>query len=412
MGHQAFQAPTDIKIEGGFWGSAHIIGLVLGVIGFALWAILGLNHNVEHAAYSFLFAWSFVFSIAIGALGFVIIQHIVRAGWSTTVRRMAENMAMTLPILGVAMVVFLFVFAHDVYPWTHEDHLDAILQKKTGYLNTKFLLLRACVYTVIWTLLSWKLRRNSLLQDERHEDEDLSLSSRFIASLGMPFYALTTTFAAFDWIMSLQPHWYSTIFGVYFFAGSMLGTYTFMVLVAKSLQRNGYVKDMFTIHHYHALGKFIFGHVVFWAYIGFSQFFLIWYANIPEETEFYLHRVHHGWAPLSWLLPVFHFFIPFLFLLSRHVKRHHGALIAASIYVMIAHALDLYWLIMPMAGQNHKVDGHVHYNHFGHGMATDLCALIGWFGIFFGLFALFQRSTNLVPIGDPRLEEAVRQEQF
>jgi hypothetical protein len=221
---------------------------------------------------------------------------------------------------------------------------------------------------------------------------------------------LSQTFAAFDWLMSLQPHWYSTIFGVYFFAGSMLFTFSFMVLILLGLQKAGALRNVVTTEHYHDLGKFMFGFTVFWAYIGFSQFMIIWYANIPEEVEFYYHRLAHGWEFVSWMMPITHFFVPFLFLLSRHVKRHRTGLAVGAVWIIVMHIIDIYWLVMPnFAAHGLKVGEHAPHMHVNVG---DIGALIGVFGIFLAVFGFLLNRNSLAASGDPRFEESLAHENY
>jgi hypothetical protein len=237
------------------------------------------------------------------------------------------------------------------------------------------------------------------------ERDRISLRLRKTSAAGILLWALTLSFAAIDWVMSLQPHWYSTIFGVYFFGASILAFFAFTTLVAMGLQRGGMLKNAITTEHYHDLGKFVFGFTVFWAYIAFSQFILIWYANIPEETEFYLVRVHGGWAPMSYALPVIHFFVPFLYFMSRHVKRNRLALGAGCVWILIVHCIDLYWLILPNFG------GHGAESHFAPAW-TDGAALIGMAGAFLAVFGVFLRKSSVVCINDPRLEESLVHENY
>ncbi|MFZ9888001.1 MAG: hypothetical protein ACO3JL_10905, partial [Myxococcota bacterium] len=347
-----------------------------------------------------------VLSISLGGLIFVMIQHVVRAGWSAVIRRVAETAARSVWVMALLFLP-IAIFAHDIFPWTHEEHMDAILQKKAPYLNATFFYVRAALYFGIWIGLSWFLHKTSVSMDfgSKEENDKKQRLLWKVSSAGVLLYALSQSFAAFDWLMSLQPHWYSTMFGVYYFAGSMLGLYSFVSLVMLGLQRAGLAKTAVTTEHYHDLGKFIFGHTVFWAYIAFSQFMLIWYANIPEEVEFYYHRVHpeHGWAVLSYALPVMNFFVPFFFLLSRHVKRSRVGLVAGAVYTLIVHVLDIFWLVMPTA------EG----VHFPNSLLwIDVAALVGVGSIFLAVFAWHFSKHRVVAVSDPRIEESLVHENF
>jgi hypothetical protein len=404
MAHHV-EIPEDIDIPSSSLWSKWPIPLAVGVLGIAgTFATIGSNK--EHIAYSYLFAFMFALSIALGCLGFVLIQHAVRAGWSVTVRRIAENAAMTLPVFAILFIP-IALLAHDIFAWTHEEHLDDILKAKAPYLNLNFFYVRAAVYFVVWTGLAWFFYSKSKAQD-RGGQHALTKQMWFLSGVGILLFGLTQTFAAFDWLMSLQPHWYSTIFGVYFFAGSIIGAYAFMTLVSKGLQNAGLMKTAMTTEHYHDLGKFLFGKTVFWAYIGFSQFFLIWYANIPEETEFFIHRMHHGWGVITWAMPITHFFLPFFFLLSRHVKRHPVGIIVGAVYLMAVHIIDIYWLVMPNFGAH----GSGAAPHAFTDVWIDIAALVGVVGVFIGAFMFFLNRGKVVAIGDPRIEEALAHENF
>jgi hypothetical protein len=207
---------------------------------------------------------------------------------------------------------------------------------------------------------------------------------------------LTHTFAAFDWLMSLEPHWYSTIFGVYSFAGSLVAGFSFLAIGAVAMRRAGLLPDAFSTEHLHDLGKLLFAFTVFWAYIGFSQFFLIWYGNLPEETLFFRVRLDGGWRAVSILLAVGHFAVPFFFLLSRSVKRNASALVAASVWMLSMHLVDVYWLVLPS----------IHHQPARPGV-VDVAALLAVGGAFVAAFGRALRGHPLVPVGDPRLPESL-----
>ena len=225
---------------------------------------------------------------------------------------------------------------HDLFPWSHVEHLDEVLLKKAPYLNMQFFMIRAAIYFVIWTVIGVWFYKKSLQQDT---DSSVTRKLWKWSALSIVLFALSISFASFDWLMSLQPHWYSTVFGVYFFAGSFLAGLAFMgLMLMKSTVP-------VTKEHYQDLGKLLFGFTVFWAYIGFSQFMLYWYANIPEETEFYLMRLENGWAGISWALLLTNFLIPFFLMMSRHAKRNPKVFTLGCVWIMLAHFLDIYWLV-------------------------------------------------------------------
>ena len=435
MSH-AIERPTDITVPPtSLWAKMPLIGGVVGVAGtgFTVLAMMFGEHK-ERAFFAYLFAFVVVLSIALGALAFVLIQHVTRAGWSAVVRRVAETAMATLPLFAILFLPIAVLGFHTLYPWSHET--DKFLEAKRWWLGadlgngsgSKFYL-RAVIFFGIWTLLSQLLYRWSLAQDtlgDNKETRDAITYKLWTLSAGGIFlFALSQSFAAVDWLMSLQPHWYSTMFGVYFFAGSMIGFYAFLALVCMSLQKNGMLTRAITTEHYHDIGKFSFGHTVFWAYIAFCQFMLIWYANIPEETEYYMMRMEGGWSKISLALPIVNFFIPFLMLLSRHVKRSRLGLMIGSIYLLVVHTLDLYWAVMPNVGAHGgdqhgpaaEAAGHAaavvahHGPHFSIEL-VDVTALVGISGLFLAAFAFLLARNKVICIGDPRLDESLRHENY
>lgn len=411
MSHHEIQKPTDITIPAdSLWAKLPMLGGGMAVVGLGATLASAFGENKARAMFSYLWAFEVMLAIALGALGFVLIQHAVRAGWSTVVRRLAETAMVTLPVFILLFIPIVALGMHELYPWS--AHTDAILEKKRWFLTTPFFLGRAVLYFVIWSAFAWFLYNASVKQDATSdgsaEQKKLTHLMWKLSVGGIFIYALTQSFQAIDWMMSLQPHWYSTIFGVYFFAASILSFFAFVTLVSMGLQRAGVLKDAITTEHFHDLGKFVYGFTVFWAYIAFSQFILIWYANIPEETEFFMVRVEGGWHWVSYALPLGHFFLPFLFLLSRHVKRNRKALAAACVWMLFMHCMDLYWLILPNFGTHGE--GH-HEAHLALSY-LDVTALLGMAGAFLAAFGFFLNKNKVVAINDPRLVESLAHENF
>jgi hypothetical protein len=408
MSAHAPSKPTDITIpEGSLWAKLPMLGGVLAVIG--LGATLGMagGENRARAMFSYLFAFEVFLGLALAALGFLLIDTVARAAWSVVMRRIAETMAATLPVFAVLFIPIIAIGYHELYPWTHET--DTVLERKRWFLSDGFFMGRAVLYFVIWSLLAVVMYRGSVAQDSTSSVSEREQRVRRLWALAAPgiiLYALTQSFAAIDWIMSLMPHWYSTIFGVYFFAASVQAYFAFMALVVMGLQRAGVLTTAVTTEHFHDLGKYAFGFTIFWAYIAFSQFVLIWYANIPEETEFYVMRLHGGWGFISYALPIAHFFVPFFFLLSRHVKRKRIGLGLGATYILFMYLVDFYWLILP----NFKVEG-AHESHF-HIVWTDIAALMGMGGAFFAVFAFLLKRNKVIAINDPRLGESLAHENY
>lgn len=383
-----------------FYKMPLLCGLI-GIVALAAFAF-GASGNHERGAFSYLFAYTSVLAIALGCLVFVIIQHVTRAGWSVAVRRIAEMGSATMPLFLVLFIPIVWA-SSELFPWMHVGH-DAILEAKAPYLNYPFFLVRSFAYLLVWVCLGHFFYKKSLLQDDGRHPE----VSRVLWKMSAPaviLFAFTVTFASFDWLMSLQPHWYSTIFGVYFFAGCFLSGLAFMTLIIMALQKAG-VMSCINQEHYHDLGKLLFGFTVFWAYIAFSQFMLIWYANIPEETEFFLVRLHHGWGCITWWMPITHFFLPFFFLMSRHVKKVKWALATACVWILLMQFVNIFWLVLPNVGAHGG-----HPLHLGLSW-IDVAALVGMLCLFLAYVCKLLIRQNVLPVGDPRLEESLNFENF
>jgi hypothetical protein len=348
---------------------------------------------------AYLLSLLFFLSISLGGLFFVAVQHLTRAGWSVVVRRMAELLAGNLVLLAaLALVVVVPALAGSgvLYEWADQAHAhaDAVIAAKQGYLNGPFFALRAAVYFGLWIVLArWYLGR-STAQDVSGDAELTSRMEKRSAP-AMLLFALTATFAAFDFVMSLDPHWYSTIFGVYVFAGSVMAFCATLALTMMLTQASGRLRDVLTVEHYHDVGKLLFAFVFFWGYIAFSQFMLIWYANIPEETRWYRVRFDGGWLTLSLALLFGHFLVPFVGLLPRGAKRRKSLLAFWAVLLLVMHYVDLLWLIGPTAG------GGVSF-----GIIEVLC-LAGVGGLYVAGFFVLARSRSLIPLRDPRLGESV-----
>lgn len=377
-----------------------------------LLSVAGSDYGDQQARamFSYIFAYEVVLSIALGALGWVMIEHVTRSGWSVVVRRIGETTMATLPLFALLWLPIAFG-THTLYPWTHEA-TDVILDRKRWFLNEGFFFGRAAFYFLVWSVLSWWLYSTSLKRDEVGSDhaqrDALTRKLWAISAPGIILWGLTQSFQAIDWLKSLQPHWYSTIFGVYFFAGSILAFFCFMTLVTMGMQRAGVLRTAVTTEHFHDLGKFVFGYTIFWAYIAFSQFMLIWYANLPEETEFYMVRLAGGWEWVSYALPILHFGVPFLFLLSRHVKRNRAALAGAAGWMLFMHMVDLHWLVIPNFGAH---SGGHHEPHLSVSW-LDFAALATVGGIFLAVFGWLLARNKVLTVHDPRLPESLAHENY
>lgn len=405
------EKPTDITIPStSLWAKLPVLGGVAAAVGLGATFAMAFGEHKARAMFSYLWAYEVWLAVALGALGWVMIDHAVRSSWSAVVRRISETAAATLPVFALLWIPIGTIGYHVLFPWTHET--DIVLERKRWFLSTPFFFGRAGLYLIVWAALGWYLYKMSLRQDaagdNAQEKTRITHSLWKVSAVGIILYALTQSFQAIDWLMSLQPHWYSTIFGVYFFGASTLAFFAFITLVSMGLQRSGVLKKAITIEHYHDLGKYMFGYTIFWAYIAFSQFMLIWYANIPEETEFYIVRLQGGWEWISYALPVAHFFVPFLYLLSRQVKRKQVLLAIGAIWLLVMHLVDLFWLVMPNYGAHGEGS---HHPHFALSW-LDAAALVGVGGVFLAVFGALLARNKVICINDPRLPESLVHENY
>jgi len=379
------------------WIAPLLIGAALLVASLVGWSL-----DAPQFYFSYLVGWVFCLSLAIGALFFVIIQHLSHAYWSVVLRRISESLAWAFPVLALLGIPILFGM-HDLYHWTHEELLDpnspaynAVLAGKTPYLNVPFFIGRMIAYFMLWTYLSHRLYTLSVRQDV-DPDRDIPALQRRASGWGLPVMAVTTAFASYDLLMSLEPDWFSTIFGVYFFGGSFLSIFVFTTIIALNLQKGDMIRHAVTFEHYQDLGKFAFGFIVFWGYIAFSQYMLIWYGNLPEETIFFRIRMENGWEAFSWALLIGQFIVPFFVLLSRGAKRTRPVMYFIALWILAAHWLDLFWISMPVLHVNHA---QLHW--------LDFTCVLGLLGIMVGLFMFRLSRHSLVPERDPQLAKSMK----
>ncbi len=377
------------------WARLPAIGAAAGAAGLV--ASLALRPaDPRQFLFSWLVAFLFFLSLALGALFFVLLHFITNASWSTVLRRLAENVMGTLPLF-LLLFVPIALGLREVYHWSDPAAVahDPLLQAKQGWLDTRFFLLRAGVWLGSWSLIAGWFLASSRRQDATG---DPALTRRMVAASApaLGVFALTVTGAAVDWVMSLDPHWYSTMFGVYFFAGCLVGNFAFLALLGGALRRAGLLREFLTAEHFHDLGKLLFGFTVFWAYIAFCQYFLIWYGNIPEETVWYLHRNAGTWGTASLLLGAGHFAVPLFYLIFRATKRRTGLLLAGAVWMLAMHFLDLYWLVMPTL--------HAHGPRPG---LLDLTTFVAVGGLFAAALGLRMRRHALLPVRDPGLARSL-----
>lgn len=370
-----------------FWGMA-----ALGVIAF----LGGLRVNPVRAWSVFVQNHFYFMCLSLGGLFFAALHWLTGAMWSTPVRRLAESFTSYLPVVLVTFAILCVGMPH-IYIWTQASHVqgDLVLEHKAGYLNPTFFIIRNVIAILIWLFFAYKMIGNSIKQDTT-KAFSLTGKNAFMAPVFMIFFALSFTMVSFDQIMSLDPHWFSTIFGIYCFAGLYYLILASTCLMTVFFHSNGKLAGIVNENHFQDLGKFMFGITVFWAYIGFSQFMLIWYANLPEETGYYLHRFHGGWARVSLFLLVGKFMLPFIVLLPRGIKRNKTVLAGVGIYMLIAQWVDILWMVQP--------------EFFPDGPRIGLIEIgvtIGFVGVMGLCVSRFLERNKIIPIGDPRLTESV-----
>ena len=329
-----------------------------GAVALGLAVVLGVAGGMDRFLFAYLTGWAFAVSISIGALFFVMIQHITKARWSTTIRRIPEMLAANFPLLALLGLPILIGY-HDLYHWSHAElydpagEFDSILAGKAGYFFFPmeaggfpvFWMLRYVAFFAFWSFLAAKLYGYSVRNDTEPSAEN-TRELRKWSAIGIPLTAVTVSFFAYDAIMSLDPHWFSTMWGVYFFAGGWLGALCLITFIALLYKRAGMLEEV-TREHLHDMGKFVFAFVVFWTYIAFSQYMLYWYGNLPEETVWFHKRAAGGWGIVGQALVVFHFLLPFLILLPRASKRIYPVLAVMCVWLLTMHWVDLWWQVMP-----------------------------------------------------------------
>lgn len=385
-----------------FTGGIKKVSLGLAVVGIlAMIASFAINKTVGWVD----FVVNSVYFVMIGLSGvfFLAVTGVMQASWMTPYKRIPEAMTKYLPV-GLLFMLATYFGLHTVYEWTHMDIVmnDPILKQKVGYLNETFYMIRMVVIFAIWIFLGMRLRALSKRQDDQPEKDHQS-SIMSTSAVGLILFGLSISVAAFDWVMSVEPHWFSTIFGVYLFAGMFVTGIAFITLAVIKLKEWGYLEGVINENHFHDLGKWMFGFSVFWAYIWISQFLLIWYANIPEETMYYTLRMEH-WSGIFFFNVAINFVAPFLLLMSRPAKRNPKRLKIAACVVLVGHFIDLYLMVAP------KVFEHAHVHVTGYGILQFL-QWIGYFGLFVFVVGRGLSKMNLLPVGDPTFEEGVHLHQ-
>jgi hypothetical protein len=352
-------------------------------------SLIGLFFSVAQFLHSYLMAYMLVLGTTLGCLALGMIHQLSGGAWGVVTRRIFGAAARVLPML-TAMYLPIALGLPRLYEWTHED-----LGDKHLYLNVPFFLLRAALYFAAWNAISYFLNRWSLDQD-RNPDPRIARNMQVLSGGGLVVYALTMTFASFDWLMSLDPHWYSTIYGVLVMGGQGLTALAFLIIALAWLSRRHPLDTIVVPTHFHDLGNLMLAFVMLWAYFSFSQYLIIYSANLPEEITWYTRRLHTGWRFIGLSLVVFHFAAPFLILLSRAVKRNPEWLVRVALGVIAVRLIDLFWLIAP---ELHREGFAVSW--------LDVVLPFSLGAIWLGCFVRQLRGRAIVPIHDPQFREVI-----
>jgi hypothetical protein len=366
--------------------------LIVGIV-FLVALVASAFFDSHQFFQSYLIGWTFWTGITIGSLALLMLQHLTGGGWGLVIRRSLEAATRVLPLMAILFVPIL-LGAHTIYHhWT--DPTEEVVKFKTPYLNLKFFAVRAVVYFAIWGTLAFLLNRWSLEQD-RTADNRYTKNMRLLAGPGMVALIFTVTFASIDWYMSLEPEWFSTIYGFIYVAAWSLSALAFVIAVMAGLSREEPMKRIVAPLHFHDLGKLLLALVMLWAYFAFSQYLIIWSGNLPEEIGWYLKRIHGGWGALIITIGILHFAAPFLFLLSRSIKRNPRKLVVIAAVILVMRAVDLLWMLVP-AFPDHKW------------IWLDAISLLGFGGVWLAFFTWQLGKRSLIPINDPQFESTLEQ---
>ena len=400
MADTTYAAPADIDVRRSRALIAGVAGLVLCGIGFIV--------DRDHFFRAWLISFLLFLGIALGSMAFVMINHLSGGAWGVF-RRVFEASSRTLPLLAVLFLPVILGMG-SLYSWTHDDHVqaDAVLRHKAIYLNVPFFLGRALFYFAGWIVVAWTLTRLSKRQDEG--DMSVNLRLQYVSGAGLVFYAFSATFASIDWIMSINPHWFSTLFGFIFVGGQGLSALAFTIVISTYLVRHEPMAGFLKPSHFHDLGKLSLAFVMLWAYFNFSQYMLVFAANLVEEIPYFIARISHGWQFLALFLVVFHFAVPFLLLLSRDLKRTPHRLVIVASWLLIIRFIDLFMLISPefdASGANlHLLAGAHEGGFYVHWLDLAAPLAVGGLWLWMDFTQLAQRP--LLAFGDPYLSEAMQ----
>ncbi|HEY0546355.1 MAG TPA: hypothetical protein VGC91_13335 [Pyrinomonadaceae bacterium] len=388
----AYTTPPEV---GRYQKTALIVGVVFVIVFLA-----GAFLNREQFFRSYLIGFIFWTGLALGSLGLLMLQYLTGGAWGTVIRRVLEAGTRTLPLMILLFLPLAALGLGHVYHWVHPETIAdpearTIVEHKLGYLNPGFFWIRAALYFALWGGLVYFLNKWSR-ENDRTADGRLLKNLSKLSGPGLVFFIFAVTFASFDWVMSLDAEWFSTIFGLLFLMNWVLTAFSFVIALMAVLSTRKPMSDVVAPAHFHDLGKLLLAFVMLWAYFSFSQYLIIWSGNIPEETRWYLYRLRGGWGYIALLVVLLHFALPFVMLLSRDLKRSARALMWIALLVFLMRLVDLLWLIVPVFHE-----GRIHFSWM------DFVAPVAIGGIWLWYFAWELGKRPLFPFNDPQLEEAI-----
>ena len=364
--------------------------LVVGVVALAA-SVIGLVLDSTHFWQSYLFAFIFWSGLALGCLGLFFLHNVAGGNWGVAVRRLLESGLQTLPWIGLFAIPIFFAM-NTLYSWTHADvraH-DFAVGHKAVYMNVPFFIARTILYFLIWFFFGFRILRMANEHD-RTGDPALFRRIKGASAPALLIFVVTTSYAFIDWIMSLEPNWYSTIYGWMFTVGEVMLTLAFLIAALVLLSKWEPFASFLKIAHYHDLGNLLLAFTMLWAYMSFAQFLIIWAENLPDEIPWYVRRFSGGWGYVAWTIAIFHFCVPFFLLLMRFVKKHPQRLRALAVWMILIRILDVFWIVEPAYRQ--------------HGLAvywTDIAALVGLGGVWLWAFIRNLKARPLLASNDPR----------
>ncbi|HXT76935.1 MAG TPA: hypothetical protein VN780_11645 [Candidatus Eisenbacteria bacterium] len=391
---QDYKAPESIgRLQRG--------AVLVGLVGLVL-CIFGWIKSPDALIHSYLLAFLFVLGLSLGSLGLLMLQHLTGGHWGIVIRRPLESATRSLPLVFVLFLPIFFGMKYLYAAWltAPKSGEGALSEFQQSYLTSDGFKFRALIYFAIWLILMFVFNRWSREQDVNREDRSLRRRLKLVAGPGIILYVFAMSFAAIDWVMSISPHWASTIYGFLFIAGQLISSMSLMISIAVLLAQSEPLREVIQKRHLHDLGKLLLAFVMLWAYFDFSQLLITWSGNLPEEISFYRSRLYGQWGVVAVVVLIFHFFVPFFLLLSRSLKRNPSALPKVALWLILMRLVDLYWMTRP------------EFTSSAIPSIWDLAAPLALGGLWFGVFAWQLQQRPLLPLGDPKLEEAIERHEY